>query len=229
MKKNIKSIALATVLALSSISAVQALTLAPQSCTGNLQQDTDYKKISVASSDSLAQKMQRDVVIEFFSYACIHCANLAPTVHKLEQSSPTVKAQIVYMPVVFRPDWEVAAKLYFALDSLGLATYENNAKIFKAVHTDKKKILVDNKEMQLFLNETFPDKAPTILEQMKGFNVANKISQSKQLAAKYQVDSTPLFVVDKLKGEQFRIDASVAQTPDRMMTIIDSFSKNNCK
>lgn len=200
-----------------------------QTCAGNLKEGADYAKMSVAKSDSLAQQMNKDIIIEFFSYACIHCATLSPQVERLVQSSPDVKGQIVYMPVVFRPDWEVAARLYFALDSLQLATYENNSKVFKAVHTDKKRILTDEKEMEKFVKETFGDKAPNVLEQMKGFNVANKIAQSKKLAAKYQVDSTPLFVVDKVKGEQFKVDGSIAKTADKLIATVGEFAKTSCK
>lgn len=220
--KKLNSILLAMCLSVSGAAIAK-------NCAGNLKEGADYAKVSVPKSDSLAQQMNKDIIIEFFSYACIHCANLNPQVERLVQSSPEVKSQIVYMPVVFRPDWEVAARLYFALESLGLATYENNSKVFKAVHTDKKRILTDEKEMEKFVKETFGDKAPNVLEQMKGFNVANKINQSKKLAAKYQVDSTPLFVADKLKGEQFKVDGGIAKTADKLIATVGEFAKTSCK
>lgn len=200
-----------------------------QTCAGNLKEGADYAKISVLKADSLAQQMNRDIIIEFFSYACIHCAHLSPQVERLVQSQPEVKKQIVYMPVVFRPDWEVAARLYFALDSLQLAKAENNEKIFKAIHTDKKRILTDERELDKFLKETFADKAQSIQEQMKGFNVANKINQSKKLAAKYQVDSTPMFVIDKIKGEQFKVDGSIARSAEKLISTVGEFAKISCK
>ncbi len=201
------------------------------SCSANLKEGTDYQKVEVPASASIAQKMQKDVVIEFFSYACIHCANLYPAFHKTaKEIESSTNSRVVYMPVIFRPDWEVGARLFYALEELKLNTVENNDLIFKTIHTKHEPILNKKDEMEKFLATNFgPVKSKEILTSMFAFSMTQKINAAKAATAAYKIDSTPAIVVDKLKGEQFRTDVSIAKTPERLMQVIGQFAKNECK
>lgn len=190
----------------------------------------DYVKLEVPAADSVAQKMNKDVIIEFFSYACIHCAHLYPSLVAAEAKDPKMDAQIVYIPAAFRPDWEQAGKLYYALVNQKLDSKENHAKVFEAAHKDFKTMFMDEKVLTTFLNKTLgEEKAKAVLADMKSFSVNSQIAKAKTTAQKYKVDATPIFVVDKVKGEQFRVDGATSGTLDKLLATVGKFAAIDCK
>ena len=58
-------------------------------------------------------------MIEFFSYACPHCAEFEPDLQAWIKRKPK-DVEYRVMPMVFREEWKAPAKLYFTLEAMGL-------------------------------------------------------------------------------------------------------------
>jgi len=79
--------------------------------------DKDYKLITPPQKPETDKKVQ---VIEFFSYACPHCAEFEPALQTwLKRKPKDVDYRMV--PMVFRDAWKAPAKLYYALEALSQA------------------------------------------------------------------------------------------------------------
>jgi thiol:disulfide interchange protein DsbA len=101
------------------------------------QVDVEYKLIRPAQPVS-GSKIE---VIEFFSYACPHCAEFEPALQGwLKRKPKDVDYRAV--PVVFRSQWKPSAKLFYTLETLGVID-QYHQKIYDAFHKDGKELVTD--------------------------------------------------------------------------------------
>ena len=101
------------------------------------QVDVEYKLIKPAQP-VIGKKIE---VIEFFSYACSHCAEFEPALQSWLRRKPRdVDYRIV--PMVFRSQWKPAAKLFYTLETLGVID-QYHQKIFDAFHKEGKELVTD--------------------------------------------------------------------------------------
>ncbi|MDE2353655.1 MAG: thiol:disulfide interchange protein DsbA/DsbL [Betaproteobacteria bacterium] len=94
--------------------------------------DRDYTLVSPPQPVDTPRKVE---VVEVFSYACPHCAALAPVIEPWARKLPS---NVVYkrIPVSFgRSQWTVLARAYYALDAMNEAN-RLQEKIFAAIHTE---------------------------------------------------------------------------------------------
>jgi len=78
-------------------------------------------------------------VVEFFSYACIHCKNFEPLV---EDWSADLPEDVVFdrQPTTFSPAFILLAQTYFTLRETG-ALEDNHNRIFRAIHDARRQFL----------------------------------------------------------------------------------------
>jgi thiol-disulfide isomerase/thioredoxin len=76
----------------------------------------EYKLIVPAQPPESSGKIE---VIEFFSYACPHCAEFEPDLQAWIKRKPK-DVEYRAMPMVFRPEWKPPAKLFFTLEAMGV-------------------------------------------------------------------------------------------------------------
>src|SRR5512139_1865614 len=106
-----------------------ALALGSSVYAQGLVVDKDYRLITPPQRTDSGKKIE---VIEFFSYACPHCADFEPSLQDwLKRKPKDVEYRAV--PMVFRDAWRPLAKLYFALEQMGLAD-KYHMKVFDAIH-----------------------------------------------------------------------------------------------
>ena len=79
------------------------------------------------------------VVREYFSYACIHCKNFDPQVESWREDVDD-DVRFERTPVIFSPAWEILARSYYTLASLGALT-ENHTRLFRAIHENNRQFL----------------------------------------------------------------------------------------
>lgn len=130
-------------------------------------------------------------VIEFFSYACPHCADFEPVLQKWLTTATNVEFRRV--PVLFQPKWTALAKIFYTLDALDAETRLSPA-IFTAIHRDR----IDLTEEQNFFawaSRNGLDRAK-VEDAYRSFAVATKVNRAKSLAQKYDVEHVPLMIVD---------------------------------
>ena len=89
----------------------------------------DY--VRIPDGRPLASPDGRIEVVEIFSYACGHCADLHPLIEPWQRALPD-DVRFSYLPVVYRPD-DAFATAYFAAGEIG-ALEQTHAATFDAMH-----------------------------------------------------------------------------------------------
>src|SRR5262245_4245145 len=95
--------------------------------------DKDFRLIQPPQPPAAAKKIE---VIEFFSYACPHCAEFEPALSSWLKRKPK-DVEFKEVPMVFRENWKPTAKLYYALEAMGLVDRYQD-KIYDAIHKQNK-------------------------------------------------------------------------------------------
>lgn len=141
-------------------------------------------------------------VTEVFSYACPHCAHFQPYAEQLKAKLPA-GATFSYMPVVFNPSWEPLARAYYAAQSLGVLDKTHQA-LFDALHRDHKPLRTIEDLAGFYAGFGIDPKNFTSTAQ--SFVVEGNLSQGRERAVAYQIESTPTLVVNG----KYRLDAASA-------------------
>lgn len=148
----------------------------------------DYTLIQPPQPAGAAGKVE---VLEFFSYACPHCAAFEPSLDALAKSLP---AGVVLnrVPVPFLFNAENFQKTYYALESLGLVD-RVQPKIFTAVHVDKQRL--DKPEDIAAIVAKNGGNAAKFLSTFKSFSVATAVAKARKMTADYKIDGVPSLAI----------------------------------
>jgi len=164
-----------------------ALAAAP---LGAQTENVDYRVLEPAQPPSApAGKIE---VLEFFSYACPHCAEFYPLVSAWAQKLPK---DVVFrrVPVGFnRPAWINLQRAYFALQSTGDLERLDGA-LFHAIHQEG---------LQLFEEPALAEwvgkmggNADKFAAAYSSFGINNLTVQADTMAEHYQVEGVPTMAV----------------------------------
>lgn len=169
--------------------------------------DKEYKLITPA------QKPQggKVEVIEFFSYACPHCAEFeAPLRAWLKNKPADVEFRAV--PVIFRANWEPLAKLHFALESMGKID-SLHAKVFHAMHGEGID-LTDVSKINEWVGKQGVD-VEKFKQHFNAFSIDAKMETYKRMARDYKVQFTPVLAVNG----KYITGPSMAVGPDNRVNL----------
>ena len=147
-----------------------------------------YKKVSQPSADN-GDTIE---VLEFFWYGCPHCYSFEPHVQAWKKSKP---ANVVFkrVPAMFRPEWEVQARVYYALSNMGVIE-DIHGKIFDAVHKDKRRLF--KKEALInFVVKNGVDRV-ALLKEYNSFAVDGMVRKAKKKQKAYKIEGVPSVVVN---------------------------------
>ena len=130
-------------------------------------------------------------VVEFFSYACPHCAEFEPT---LDAWTKRLPAHVYFhrIPVPFLANVANFQPLYYALEEMRLVD-TLQAKIFAAVHQQGQRLSTPD-EIAAFMAKNGVD-AAKFMASFNSFGVRNKVIRGTQLVNAYAVESVPLLAV----------------------------------
>ena len=130
-------------------------------------------------------------VLEFFSYACPHCAAFEPSLDAWAKNLPD-DVVLSRVPVPFLYNAENFQRAYYALESLGLvATVQ--PKIFTAIHIDKQRL--DKPDDIAAIVAKSGGDAAKFLAAFKSFSVAASVAKAKKLTADYKIDGVPSLAI----------------------------------
>jgi protein dithiol oxidoreductase (disulfide-forming) len=179
MKKLISILFLSLGLAASVVQATPAAPVAGK----------DYTKLAVAQPvDVPPGKIE---VTEFFWYGCPHCNEFDPYLEAwIKKQAPDVVFKRV--PVAFRDDFIPHSKLYYALDSLGLAQ-QLTPDVFKEIHVNKNYLLTPDAQAA-FLATKGVDKQK-FLAAYNSFSTESALKRDQQLLVDYKIDGVPTLAV----------------------------------
>ena len=99
----------------------------------------EYTKYGKPFPVSTGDKIE---VREIFWYGCPHCYTFEPYINAWKKTKPA-NVEFKRVPAIFRPDWEVQARTYYALSNMGVIE-DLHGKIFSAIHKDKKRLYKKN-------------------------------------------------------------------------------------
>lgn len=150
----------------------------------------EYKSLAKPQPVDTGKKVE---IIEFFDYACPHCAAFDETL------TNWVKKQgdnIVFKRVhIGRQGTDLPqAKMFYTLQTMGVLTPELNTKAFNEIHVNRNRL---NRDEQVFdfVAKQGVDKQKFI-DTYRGFGVAGHVRKALAQMNDYNVEFWPLLIVD---------------------------------
>jgi len=194
---------------LAAAAAAPGLTLAARA-QGAPVEGRDYARLAQPLPMPATGKVE---VVEFFGYWCPHCNSFEPT---LEAWARKLPADVAFrrVPVAFSAPQEPYAKIYFALEAMGLLE-QMHRKVFAAIHVQRQRLDKDS-EILAFMTANGVD-AGKFSETFKSFTVASKFKQARQLAEAYRIDGVPTLGIHG----RFFTSPSLAGGADQALRVAD--------
>ncbi len=169
----------------------------------------NYKKIAPQPTDT----GDRIEVLEFFWYGCPHCYSFEPYIKAWKKTKPA-NVEFVRVPAVFRPDWEVQARTYYALSNMGVIE-DLHGKIFTAIHKDKKRL--NKKELITdFVVQNGVDRKKFEAE-YNSFSVDSMVRKAKKKQTAYKIQGVPTIAVNG----KYMTSGSMSGSYENMIKIVD--------
>ena len=174
--------------------AVSCLALAAlgaaATASAQLVEGHDYRLLTPPRPTSSPGKIE---VVEFFSYACPHCAKFNPLVSAWVAREPKDVAFKRVAVSYGRPQWMNLARTYYALESTG-SLKKLDAALFRAIH-DEHQNLFDEQSISDWVGKQGGD-ATAFANAYVSFGVNNQTVQADQLAEDFAVDAIPTLAVN---------------------------------
>lgn len=155
------------------------------------QESKDYVRLPAPLPSSVPGKRE---VIEFFSYRCPHCYQLEPSVAEWLKRKPDNVA-FLKVPVAsgFHPDYESAARAYYAAEALGVLD-KIHEPLFKAIHQEKRALTTVD-ELAAFFAEHGVSQ-DDFRKAYGSFQTETQLRRGDQLAQRYRARGVPAVFVD---------------------------------
>jgi thiol:disulfide interchange protein DsbA len=169
------------------------------------------KDYTLLNPEQLASTDQVEVV-EFFSYECGKCFVMNQSIAQW-YSTAGGDVGLIRVPVIFN-DSMAAARLYYALQSLGLAD-KLHGEIYQQVQIRNlhlAEVLSDKMGRQTYINALAVDPGK-FEDAWNSTEVERRLADSENILQRYQIGEIPSLVVDG----KYRI---AGLTPDRTMQVL---------
>ncbi len=152
-------------------------------------------------------------VMEFFSYACIHCYNFdAPLEAWAEDREDRIN--FIRTPAISNATWRLLGGAYYALEEMDLLD-EHHWALFQAIH-DRGLRLDSVDRLVDFMAERNVD-AERFRALFTSPLIQNKLNQADLLARRMRIASVPSIVVDG----QYLVRTTATVGPTRMLEVMD--------
>jgi len=155
-----------------------------------LVEGKDYRLLTPPRPTSSPGKIE---VVEFFSYACPHCAKFNPLVSAWAAKQPKDVAFRRVAVSYGRPPWMNLSRTYYALESTG-DLKKLDAAVFRAIHDDHQN-LFDEQSIADWVGKEGGD-ATRFANAYVSFGVNNETVQADQMAEDYGIDAIPTLAVN---------------------------------
>ena len=173
-----------------------------------------YETLSPAQPTQNQDKIE---IIEFFSYGCIHCYTLEPTIEKWLKTKPD-NVDFIRQPVIFnRPIWRIYAKAYFIAEALGVVD-KVHEDFFNSIHNKKIKLSTEDQLAKFFVahgvNET------EFRNTFNSFLIDTKLRQVEAMPPRYGINGTPTIIINgkyKTTGRLAKSQENIIKVMDRLI------------
>lgn len=179
--------------------------------------DKEYKLIDPAQPQPATVKGVE--VLEFFNYACPHCYEFEPNLKAWLKNKPK-NTDFRYVPAVFNERMFPLAKLYYALEEMGLLE-KLHEKVYFAIHQQQFNLL-DRAVLLKWIGEQGVD-VKKFEATFDSFSVNNKAQRAAQMSRNYRIPGTPYLIVGGryLTGPSMSVGADGTVDHNRLMQILN--------
>lgn len=181
------------------------------------KEGTHYQALTPQATDS-GDKIE---VLEFFWYGCPHCYSFEPYVQSWKKSKP---ANVVFkrVPAMFRPEWEIQARAYYALSNMNVIE-DVHGKIFKAINKDKKRLNTLD-QIADFVAKNGVDKQ-RFKNEYNSFVVDGMVRKAKKKQKAYKIQGVPAIAVNG----KYTTGGSMAGSYDNLIKVMDYLIQKESK
>ncbi len=171
-----------------------ALTLFSQNAMAQMKylQGRDYE---VLKAPLPLQKSGQKEVLEFFSYACPHCADLNPELVKWEKERKPADVDFYQMPAL-GGSWTFVGRVKFTAEKLGLGE-EFDETYFDLIHKERQRKYMGDEDAAFDL---LAEKAKVSTDEVKkawnSLSVKSKMQKSNQFWQQSGVTGVPTLIVN---------------------------------
>jgi thiol:disulfide interchange protein DsbA len=151
--------------------------------------DKDYKLVNPPQKTGSGKQVE---VIEFFSYACPHCADFEPFLQDWVKRKPKDVA-FKTVPVVFRESWKPLAKLFYTLEAMD-ALQRYHIAVFDAIHKQNQSLFTDQAVIDWAAKQGL-DKAK-FTQTYESFGIDAKVQRATAMGRAYGVQFTPSMAIN---------------------------------
>ena len=199
-------------IAIASVAASGSFGLMPAALAqGEITEGREFTRLKDPVAVAGGGKLE---VLEFFGYWCPHCAAFEPTLEAWVRKLPA-DVSFRRIPVAFSAAQESFQRLYFGIEAMG-AINTLHGKVFTAIHGAHQRLDKDA-ELVALASANGVD-GTKLLEAMKSFSVATKLSQARQAAQNYRVDGVPTLAVNG----RFITSVGQAGSHERTVQVMDA-------
>lgn len=180
-----------------------------------LAEGKHFVRIQIPQPTEVAGKVE---VIEFFWYGCSHCNDFEPLLKQWIKKQPA-DVHVRKVPAIFRPEWAVGARTFYALEELKLLDKLSD-KVFHAIHRERIN-LNDEKTLFDWIGNHGVDRQK-FQDMYKSFAVDGKVRKSMEMTQEYGFSGVPAVVV----GGKYMPAPGLGGYPE-MLRVIDGLIGKN--
>ncbi|MCW9023676.1 MAG: thiol:disulfide interchange protein DsbA/DsbL [Gammaproteobacteria bacterium] len=202
----------------SSLILITLVSLLSPAMARELDEGIEYKRLKSPVPVQTPGKVE---VVEMFWYGCPHCFHLEPDIKAWLDRKPD-NVEFIRIPAVFRPVWELHAKVYYTAEFLGVMD-KIHEPFFHALQVKKQIITTPRAVRDFFVKHGVDGKEFDGV--FNSFAVDAKIRRAKELSRRYELSGVPTLIVNG----QYVTDGPMAGGRKGMMEVLDYLIKKSSK
>jgi len=175
----------------------------------NYKEGVEYTRIA----DQATASPDKIEVLEFFWYGCPHCYQFDPILERWLETKPA-NVEFVRVPAVFRPEWKVHARTYYALQAMGLGEKYHKA-IFDAMHKDKADIYSESAMIDFLVSKGV--NKDDFKSAYSSFSIDGLLRKTIKKVKSYAIQGVPAMAVNG----KYLISGKSAGSYENMLRIVD--------
>ena len=194
-----------------------SLAFAGGAIAANLQPGKDYDLVSPPQPTDAKGKIE---VLEFFSYACPHCAHFEPVLEAWVKRLPKDVA-FRRVPVTFqRPQWGALARGYYAIEAMNEVD-RLQGPMFTAVHVDRNINVATAQSVEASMADWIAGKGidrKKFEDNFNSFSVQSLATRAERMTGSYGIQGVPMLVV----AGKYRTPDNYPGGPEEMLKLVDA-------
>lgn len=194
---------------------------------GEFTEGKHYNKLPIkALENPLVDELRKEIkpgqvkVIEFFSYGCVWCYRLDPSLETWLKTKPDY-IQFERVPVVFQASWKDLTRTYYTAEALQ-ALDKIHEPLFKAIHAEKLDTTQQGALKTFFTQQGIEAKA--FDDTFGSFTIERKLKWAESMGQLFKVTRIPALVI--LTPEAAYLSTvSMAGNEENLIKLINQFAQ----